>query len=175
MMTAEIVLLGKIVKTVGLKGEVKLLPGPDFWPGTLGVDGLGLVSPKGVRRQVRIDRKRPKGNTFVIKLSGVDTIDEAEHCVGSTLEVSMDQIDEASAPDRLLPFQVIGAEVRLPDGEVVGTVTDMLLGPGQDCLIVERDAEQLIIPNVPEVVVNVDIEKKIIEIDPPEGLLDLRW
>ncbi len=174
-MTAEIVLLGKIVKTVGLKGEIKLLPSPDFWPGTLGVNGLVLVSPKGVSRQVNIDRKRPKGNTFVIKLSGIDTIDEAEKHVGSTLEVSMDKIGDASAPDKLLPFQAIGAEVRLPGGEVVGTVTDMLLGPGQDCLIVERDAEQLIIPNVPEVVVNVDVEKKIIEIDPPDGLLDLRW
>jgi 16S rRNA processing protein RimM len=174
-MTAEIVLLGKIVKTVGLKGEIKLLPSPDFWPGTLGITGLVLVSPKGVRRQVLVERKRPKGGTFVVKLSGIGTIDEAQNCIGSTLEVSMDKIDEASAPEKLLPFQAIGAEVRLPGGDVVGTVIDMLLGPGQDCLIVERDNEQLIVPNVPEVVVMVDVENKIIEIDPPEGLLDLRW
>jgi 16S rRNA processing protein RimM len=174
-MTAMIALLGDIVKPVGLKGEVKLLPGPDFWAGALGAARLELVSKDNVRRPVTVEKSRIKGNTFVLKLSGIETRDQAEPVVGQRLEVSMEDIAEGEGPEGLMPFQAIDSEVYLGDGTFLGVVVDMLLGPNQDCLIVEKDGERFIIPNVPEVVRSFDIEKGRFEIDPPEGLLDLRF
>lgn len=174
-MTARTASLGSIVKAVGLKGEVKLLPGPDFWEGALDARVLSLVSGTGAQRQVSVERSRIKGNTFIIKLSGIETIDDALPAVGSRLEVSMENVGAGSAPEELRPFQVIGSTVVLRDGTVVGIVVDMLLGRDQDCLIMEKDGERKIIPNVPEIIRRVDLEKDVIEIDPPEGLLDLRW
>ena len=75
-MTARTASLGSIVKTVGLKGEVKLLPGPDFWAGALDARVLSLVSGNGEHRQVSVEKSRIKGNTYIIKLSGIETIDE---------------------------------------------------------------------------------------------------
>ena len=51
----------------------------------------------------------------------------------------------------------------------------MLLGAAQNCLIIEREGERYLVPHVPDIVRRVSIEEGIIEIDPPEGLLDLRW
>ena len=174
-MITEAVTIGSIVKAVGLKGEVKLLPGADFWPGALQAPALDLVSKEGLHRQVRIEKMRTKGRTFILKLSGVEGIDEAESAVGSELAVSLEGLSSEHLPGAPLPCQLMNLEARLPDGTVLGHVVDLLLGQDQQCLIVERDGERLLVPNVPDVVVSIDLPGGFMVLDPPEGLLDLRW
>jgi 16S rRNA processing protein RimM len=172
---ADTAILGTIVKTVGLKGEVKLLPAPDFWPDALTAASLDVVLDEEVRRTVHVARRRPKGETFILKLDGIDTIEAAEPLVGSTLEISLESLGGASLPETTLPCQLIGLDVVLRGGKPFGLVVDMLLGAAQNCLIIEKDGERYLVPHVPEFVKRVSIEDGTIEIDPPEGLLDLRW
>ena len=167
--------LGTIVKAIGLKGEVKLLPGPDFWIAALDSSGLELTRDGRLMSEAHIEKYRVKGNTYILKLSGVGTIDDAEKLVGCTLEAHLSRIEESSLPQQALPCQMMGLDVILPDGTTLGKVVDMLLGSNQDCFIVESKGEKLLIPNVPEVVRSIDLENGIIGIDPPEGLLDLRY
>jgi len=174
-MTAMTATLGSIVKAVGLKGELKLLPGPDFWTGALALDGLDLVSGEDVHRRVQVERYRPKGNTYIIKFTGIESRDDAEPVIGSRLDVPTGSLSDAQLPEELKPFQVMGAEVRLASGETAGTVVDMLIGPAQMCLIVETEHGRRAVPVVPEVVLETDIENGVIVIDPPDGLLDIEW
>ncbi len=174
-MTVATVTLGSIVKAVGLKGELKLLPSPDFWIEAIMLDGLDLVSADEDHRGVRVEKYRPKGNTYIIKFTGIESRDDAEPVIGSRLDVSTGSLTEAELPGELKPFQVMGAEVRLKNGDRVGTVVDMLIGPAQRCLIVEMKNGRRIVPVVPEVVVESDLEGGVIVIDPPEGLLDIEW
>jgi 16S rRNA processing protein RimM len=167
--------LGSIVKAVGLKGELKLLPGPDFWTGALTAGDLDLVSAGGMRRAVRVERYRAKGNTFIIKFIGIESRDDAEPVVGSRLDISTISLAAESLPDELRPFQIMESEVRLGGGEPVGRVVDMLIGPAQRCLIIETDKGKRAVPLVPEVVVEVDLEAGVVVIDPPDGLLDIEW
>jgi 16S rRNA processing protein RimM len=173
-MTAATADLGTIVKAVGRKGEVKLLPGPDFWLEAFQARTFTLLSENSVR-EVHVEGFRAKGNAYILKLAGFETIDDAESIVGSTLNVSLDALDESALPKQLMPFQLMGRTVRLSDGTPVGKVVDMLLGTVQRCLIVEKGEERFLIPDAPGVIVNIDGENGAIEIDPPEGLLDLRW
>ena len=174
-MTASTATLGSIVKAVGLKGELKLLPGPDFWAGALESDGLDLVSAEDEHRSVRVEKFRVKGNTFILKLTGIEDRNDAEEAVGSRLDVDTGSLSESQQPEELRPFQVMGAEVRLSGGERVGEVVDMLIGPAQRCLIVETGEGRAAVPVVPEVVVETDLESGVIVIDPPAGLLDIEW
>jgi 16S rRNA processing protein RimM len=174
-MTAMTATLGSIVKAVGLKGELKLLPGPDFWIGALALDRLDLVSDEDIHRSVRVEKYRPKGNTYIIKLAGIESRDEAEPVIGSRLDVLTGSLSEAQLPGELKPFQVMGAQVRLKNGELAGTVVDMLMGPAQMCLIVETEDGKRAVPVVPEVVLETDIDNGVIVIDPPDGLLDIEW
>lgn len=175
MMSPHMATLGSIVKTVGLKGEMKLLPGPDFWTGALNARELDLVSRDSTQQRVHVERYRAKGNTYILKLSGIETIDQAQPLVGSRLDVSAEMLTEADSPEEPLPFQVMDSAVRLGDGTQVGTVVDMLLGPVQRCLIVDDGERRFPVPIVPEVVVSIDIEEGVVVIDPPEGLLELEW
>jgi 16S rRNA processing protein RimM len=124
---------------------------------------------------VRVVRLRPKGQTYILKLDGVDTIEAAEPLIGSRLGISLGALGGASPPDELLPCQLIGLDVVLKDGAPFGVVVDMLLGAAQNCLIIEHEGERYLVPHVPDLVRRISIEEGIIEIDPPEGLLDLRW
>jgi len=171
----ETAVLGKIVKAVGRKGEVKLLPGPDFWSKALNAGQLILHCGEDEQRWVHVDRFRAKGKSYILKLSGVEGIDEAEALVGCGLEIVVSELEESARPDDVMPFQVMGMIVVLPDGERLGKVIDMLLGPSQNCLIVENGGDRYIVPNVPEVVLSIDFDQGVVEIDPPAGLLDLRW
>ena len=172
---ADTAILGKIVKAVGLKGEVKLLPAPDFWLDALNADALDVVLDDAVMRTVHVERSRVKGETYILKLDGIDTIEAAEPLVGSSLRLPLDALDGSALPDEPLPCQLVGLDVVLAGGEPFGVVVDMLLGSSQDCLIIEREGERYLVPNVPDIVRGISIEKGFIEIDPPEGLLDLRW
>ncbi len=174
-MVSETATLGSIVKTVGLKGELKLLPGPDFWTGALGAQSLDLVSSGDVRRAVTVERYRTKGRTYIIKFSEIRSIDEAEPVVGSRLDVSTSELDGSILPEDIRPFQVVDVEVRLRDGTVVGRVADVLVGPVQNCLIVDAGDRRIPVPAVPEVLVEVRVEDGYMVIDPPAGLLDLDW
>ncbi len=174
-MTSVTATLGSIVKAVGLKGEIKLLPSPDFWTEALALEGLDLVSADDDHRTVRVEKYRPKGNTYVIKLSGLESRDDAESVIGSRLDIPLDSLAEGQLPEELKPFQVMGAEVRVKNGDRAGTVVDMLIGPAQRCLIVETENGRRAIPLVPEVVIETDLEAGVIIIDPPEGLLDIEW
>lgn len=172
---ADTAILGTIVKAVGLKGEVKLLPAPDFWPDALKAEAIDVLSDETVVRTVHVARSRPKGETFILKLDGIDTIEAAEPLIGSRLGISLDALGGSSLPEELLPCQLIGLDVVLKNGDPFGVVVEMLLGAAQDCLIVEREGERYLVPHVPDIVRRVSVEEGIIEIDPPEGLLDLRW
>ena len=174
-MTVQAVILGKLVKAVGLKGEVKLLPGPDFWPEALEADLLDITSEQEVTRSVEIERARSKGRTYILKLSGIDDRDTAESLVGKELVVSLDSLDAGMMPEDPLPCQFIGLEVRLEDGTVKGRIFDLLLGEEQRCFIVDDGSNRFLVPNVPEVVREIDIENGFIVVDPPEGLFDFEW
>ena len=170
-----VVVIGAVVKTVGLKGEMKLLPGPDFWPGALRAAELELVSPDGARMPAAIEKSRPKKNVWILKIAGVDSIDEAGRHVGDTLAVDTAGLDEDDMPRGLMPFQAEGLAVRLSDGTAVGRVTGILPGPTQDCLVVEGEDGRFLLPIVDEFIRRVDLEEGVVEIDPPEGLMEIVW
>jgi 16S rRNA processing protein RimM len=174
-MIVEAVTLGKIVKAVGLKGEVKLNPSSDFWLEALETAELDLVSPDGIHRAVHIENVRSKGATFILRMSGINDIDGAESVVGHDLAVTLSGVREDKMPREALPCQLVGLKVRLIDGSVTGEIVDLLLGPNQNCLIVEDGSERFLVPNVPAVVKEVDLGAGYIVIDPPEGLRDLKW
>ena len=136
--------LGTVVKTVGLKGEVKLLLAPDFWPEALEANGISIVTDGVESGTVRVTRWRARGQTLILTLEGVDTIERASALVGSSLVLGLDDVESGAEPDRMLPCEFIGLDVRLPDGSVLGVVVDMLLGPAQNCLIVEREGERFL-------------------------------
>ena len=69
--------------------------------------------------------------------------------------------------------QLIGCEVFQQNGELIGTVDEILKSPGQDLLSVSRAAGRVLIPMVKQIIIEIDVLGKKIIVNPPEGLLDV--
>jgi 16S rRNA processing protein RimM len=105
-----------------------------------------------------------------LKFAGIDSVEEAETirnadiCVAETDAVALDE-------GEFYDWQLEGCDVVTADGESIGTVRELMRTGGTENLVVEGEKEYLI-PFAESICIEVDIEKKRIVIDPPEGLLE---
>ncbi len=143
--------VGQIVNTHGVRGELKVQPwcdSPeqflDFH--TLYLDGAP-VTPVSVRLH--------KGNVL-LTLPGVEDMDAALHLKNKILSVRR---EEMHLPEgRYLNAELIGLTVLdSATGAAIGSITDVLVYPANNVLVV-RGAKEYLIPAVPSVIADTDLE-----------------
>jgi len=84
------------------------------------------------------------------------------------------QEDALPAPEgHFYPWEMAGATVETREGERIGEFVGVEDHAAQPLWIVAREGRELLVPAVPEIVVDVNVKERRIVIDPPEGLLDL--
>ncbi|MEN6561367.1 MAG: ribosome maturation factor RimM [Acidobacteriota bacterium] len=170
MKRADLVALGRIVRSQGRDGRLKLRlneKGPTGFTGaTVYLKRDGGFEAFQVESLV-LDR-----NAYVLKLKGVDTLEAADALAGREIFAAQRDfrgLDGGAYYD----FQVLGSRVRTRDGAEVGEVAGVLAAGGPLILVVKRAAGEVFVPFNETVVVKVDPEAGEIVIDPPDGLLDL--
>jgi len=70
-------------------------------------------------------------------------------------------------------YQICGCSVVTKSGEKIGIVRDLLCIKENDLLVVEKGSREILIPFSKSICLEVNIKKREVIIDPPEGLLDL--
>jgi len=70
-------------------------------------------------------------------------------------------------------FQLKGCSVVSKSKERIGNVRDLLFIKNNDLLVIEREGKEILIPFTHAICLEVNLKKKEIVIDPPEGLLEL--
>ncbi len=177
----EWLIIGKIVSTQGIKGEVRVLSYSDFPLERFERAGQRWIAKSETAIPVPIDliygRSIPgKTNLFVLRLGGVDSCDAAEALRGNLLMVPKSERPKL-AKNEYHVMDLIGCKVmHQPSGQFLGIVGDILPG-GNDLLEVERvledgQKEKVLIPFVEAIATVVNIAEKHIEILPPNGLVD---
>ena len=156
---------------MGLRGEVKLRESQDFWAEALESGQLVLSAPDGRRAVGVVSQREVKPGIRVLQLEGVEDREAAEALVGAEIVLGLAELD-VPGPKSLRPYQLRGLRVLLPDGRVLGDITDVLDLPAHDVLVVRGDRDYLI-PGVPEIVREVDLESGHVRVEPPPGLLEL--
>ena len=118
---------------------------------------------------LQIDRCRWHQGVALIKFRGIDTQEDAECLRGAQLEVPLDEVPSLS-PDRYYHFQILDMEVWTQEGEFLGVVEDILNTGSNDVYVVRRGKNEVLVPALQDVIVDVDLEKGRITVDLPEGL-----
>jgi len=167
--TAQRVLIGRIVKPHGIRGEVAVdvLSDVDgrFDPGTtVDVDG----------RPMRIDTTRPHQGRLLVRFDGIRDRDAAEALRGGRIE---GDAADVSDHEHWFVHELIGMAVIGEHGEALGTVTNWIELPdaaAYDLLEVEHDGRTWLLPAVEDYVVVDDTgDPHVLRlVDPPEGLVD---
>ncbi len=136
--------------------------------------GLRLAFRRaGRQREVPLLSAEIYRDRVVLRLEGVGSPREAEDLVGS--DILLKNGDLVDLPEgTYYIFRLVGLEVRLPDGRPLGRVLEVLQTGGADLLMIRgEDGGDLLIPFARSICRRVDLDAGRIEIDPPEGLLEI--
>jgi 16S rRNA processing protein RimM len=110
---------------------------------------------------------------FVVHFAGVDDRNAAEALRGQTLTIDVDPAELPEDPDEFYDHQLVGLNVALEDGSVIGVIGEVIHLPSQDLLSVKREGDtEVLIPFVMEFVPEIDLDSKTVTITPPPGLLN---
>jgi 16S rRNA processing protein RimM len=159
---------GKIVSVFGIKGEVKVQPWCDSPEFLCEFDRLYYKSGT----EVEIERSRPQKNIVVMKIKGVDTVEDAQKIRNRVLYLDREdvELDEGCYFIR----DLIGLKVADSDsGRVYGTITDVSETGANDVYHIKgEDGKMYYIPAIPSVIDRTDIEGGVMEITPLDGLFE---
>ncbi|MGB8909665.1 MAG: ribosome maturation factor RimM [Candidatus Cybelea sp.] len=165
MTTRNDVVVGRIVGAFGVRGELKC--DPTGSGRTLVCTGAQLRCARSEEsRTVRVTSARPHKNRLLIRLAGVDDADAAAALAGSILYAPRAAI--ALSDGEYLDDDLVGCAVLGADGAAYGSVDWVEHYPSSDMLIVGG----AMIPMVRAIVMEIDLERRRILIDAPEGLFD---
>ena len=109
----------------------------------------------------------------ILKLEGVDSADLAQPLVGSDILLqSKDLVDLPEGTYYI--FRLVGLEVLASGNRRLGKVKDVLRTGGVDLLLIQGEEDrEFLIPFARSICRRVDLDAGVIEIDPPEGLLEI--
>ena len=117
---------------------------------------------------------RAKGKALVLKLEGVDDRDGAEALLGQEIGFSAEDYDadDFPRPEQPAPFIYHGLTVRTRAGETLGEVAKVMVLPAHLVLQLQGPRGELLIPVIPPLALELDLEARLAWIDPIPGLLD---
>jgi 16S rRNA processing protein RimM len=167
--------MARLGRIRGVRGEmyVALLSAHPEW--MLSLDGLHLF-PAGAGRSepVKVERLWKYQGKWVLKLEGVDTASAAEALRGAEIRLPIDK--RPPAPEGEIYYEdLVGCEVvEAATGRALGTVARWQDAGGQVVLVVLDSAgHEILIPFVPAICTRVDWPARRIDVELPEGLLEL--
>ncbi len=175
MQKKDCIELGYISRAQGLKGEVRAVLDVYDLREYLSVKLLHLAKKDAPLTPIEVQKLRihqPTKGEVVIKFKGVDDRNQAEELKGHTLyfpETELPELPEG----HFYFFEVIGYRVMDVEKGELGTVKDFLDGGAQDLLVMDYQGKEVLIPIQDEVVGLADHEAQTIEVELPEGLLEL--
>jgi len=164
----ESVKLGKITAPVGIKGEVRVFAYTDELTRFSDITNLDVDN-----KAYDVENVRYHKNMVVLKLSGVNTRNEAEALRDKELSLKKEFLWDIPE-DTYFVKDLIGIQVHSKEGNFVGVISDVIKNSAQDLYqITTQEGHSFLIPAVKEFIINVDIEKKEMIVHLIEGLTEL--
>ena len=162
--------IGQIVNTFGIKGMVKIKP---FTDDINRFDRLKkiYISNKNGKKEYQIQEIKYHKNMVLMKLKGVDTPEQADLLRQSYLLV--DRADEEPLEEGVYYIvDLLGLEVYTDDNKLLGKVEDIFNTGSNDIYVVKDEmGKQILLPGIPDVLKNVDLEKGRITVHLIPGLI----
>ncbi len=150
---------GEIVTTHGVRGEVKVLSWLDS-PEMLCEFNRCRISG----REYVMDSVRVQKTCNLVKLRGVDTMEDAQKLRGKTMELYREDISD----ELIFAAELVDVEV-YADGACIGKIKEVLDYPGNSVYVVQGEREYLI-PAVKEFILSTDLERNQMQVKLLKGM-----
>ncbi len=165
--------VGKIVNTHSLKGEVKVISSTDFEEERF-KKGSKLLITRGNQliREVVVQSYRNHKNFLLVKFEGIDSVEEAEKLKNLQIKIDSDEVGELEENEFYF-HEIIGCQVFDENDRNLGEIIDILTPGANDVWVIKGEkGKEILIPYIEDVVKQIDIINKKVNIEVMEGLID---
>ena len=162
--------IGQIVNTSGLKGILKIKPFTDDIKKFSNLKTIYIKTKSGLT-EFKIEQVRYVKNMVMLKLAGIDTVEEAEKYRNLYIKILRDQEEELEEGSYYV-VDILGCKVNTDANQELGKIVDVFQTGSNDVYVVkDEQGKQILLPAIKQVIINVDIKNKIITVHLLEGLV----
>lgn len=165
---ADYFVIGKIVNTQGIKGEVRLIPTTDDINRFKKLKEVYLSKNNDIS-PYEIETVRFHKQFVLLKFKGIDNMTDAERL--KNIEVKIPK--EMAIPcqkDEYYISDLYDIKVYTDEDEYLGIIEDIIFTGANDVYVVKKDDSQILIPAIKQCILNVDIKEKTMKVHLLEGL-----
>ena len=168
----NMVLIGKVIRPHGIGGVLKISSYAQS-PETFRNSGsVHLGKGSGALVTYRVSSIKPQKNFFLLKLEGVNTLEESEPYRGADIYISKEHLSRKE-PGEYFWFELIGIKVYTPKGAMIGTLKHVFPTRSNDIYVIEGENEEVLVPATQGAVREIDLENQRMIISETEGYIDL--
>ncbi len=162
--------IGQIVNTFGIKGMLKVNPFTDDISQFEKMESI-LIEQKGKLIQMQIEEVKYSKNQVLLKLKGIENINEAETYRNCYLKIPREKAKKLPK-DTYFIADLIGLDVETDEGILLGKVEDIYNSGANDIYVVKDNlGKQILLPATKEVIKQIDLSQEKITVHLLKGLL----
>ena len=165
--------VGVIANTHGVRGEVKVFPTTDA-PERFKVIKTVILDAKREKITLEIQSAKFFKNLVIVKFKGIDNINDIEKYKGCDLYVTRENATPLNEGEYYIA-DLIDMLVVDEEGDELGILDDVLQTGANDVFVVKlkESGKELLLPNIPSCVLNVDLYDRKVTVHVLDGLYDL--
>ena len=157
-MDKELIIIGKIIKEWGVKGEVLILPL------TFDTERFYKLKNIFIEKDNLIEFKeilqaKPHKSRLLLKIKDWDSPEEAKRYRGALIKIKRSESPELP-PDTYYHYDIIGMDVYTTDDIHLGKIDSIIETASNDVYVIKKDKEEYLIPAIKDVIKNINLSSK---------------
>ena len=165
----DLLQVGTIIKTHGIRGEVKVYPLTDDVKRFKELKEV-ILEPDKDNIALEIEGVKFFKNLVILKFKNINNINDIEMHVKKGIFVTRDNAVECDE-DEYFVADLIGLNVVTDNGEDFGIVKDVIRTGANDVYVIEHEDKEVLVPAIKECILDVSIEENLMKIHLMKGLV----
>ena len=160
--------IAKISSLYGLHGAVKLTPLSRYFEDYINYKHFMMGSSRSDLEEIVLDEIMGFGKKRIFKFNGFNSVNDAKNIKGKIIYKKVSKDEKIN----LISEDILGWDIVDSLGEKVGTLINVMWLPNNDVYIIKNGDKEYLIPVIEEIIKKVDYDKKEININLIDGLID---
>lgn len=161
--------IGQVIRAHGIRGEISVKVLTDF-PERFDTIEWVYLGNEFQAEAYRLESYRWHKQHVLLKLEGVVSRTEAEHLANQFVQVPIEEAVQLPEGEYYL-YQLLGLEVVTTTGERLGQITAILETGANDVFVVKQEDQEILLPDIPDVVKKIDLAQGQVIVELIEGLI----
>jgi len=167
----KLIEIGKVVRSQGLKGRIKVLSYMQSPDALEGVTDLFVGANSADAEHYRLDVFHTGAGLLVLKLQGVDNRDDADSLKGRLVWADAEKMKPLE-DDEYYWSDLMGLHVVDENDESLGRIESIFPTGSNDVYVCKHDGREILLPAVESVIKKIDLVRRVIVVSLPEGIVE---